>query len=127
VSRYPIDGKVRVRVVSNDLPRIAAAVKPQVALAVSKAAHDLEGHAKLNVVNRGLVDTGNLLRSIAATKHSELVWFVVVGATYGIYHEYGTRFMPARPFLLPAAELVRAAYLAAIAEAVKRGTGGRGR
>lgn len=42
----------------------------------------------------------------------------VVGTAveYGLYQEFGTRFMPAQPFLRPAADAVRGASAAAIAQ-----------
>ena len=40
--------------------------------------------------------------------------YVAVGANYGIYVEMGTVNMPAFPYLVPAAELIRPQYLAAM-------------
>ena len=39
---------------------------------------------------------------------------VAVGASYGLFVEYGTSKMAARPFLIPAAEKVQPAFLAAM-------------
>ena len=38
---------------------------------------------------------------------SSTVAYVAVGANYGIYVEFGTRNMPAQPYLTPAAEIVK--------------------
>lgn len=105
-----IRGKVGVRVVSNDFPRLAGEVRRRAGEYVAKAAHDIEAHTKRNIQGHGLVDTGNLMNSVRAVKVDALRWQVVVGADYGIYHELGTRFLPARPFLLPAATLVAPSY-----------------
>jgi HK97 gp10 family phage protein len=103
-----------VRVVYNHLPKIAAAIRPAAARAVAKAAFDIEGRAK----TLAPVDTGALRGSIAAQKVSDLAWRVSVGQEYGIYQEFGTRFMPAQPFLLPAAQAVGPSFLAAMRQLV---------
>jgi hypothetical protein len=65
---------------------------------VGKAAHDCEAAAKASAP----IDTGFLRNSIQALKISSGVWQVNVGAAYGVFLEFGTRFMAARPFLYPA-------------------------
>ena len=47
--------------------------------------------------------TGFLKSSIQVEKIAEALYWVVVGALYGIFQEFGTSRMPARPFLYPAA------------------------
>jgi HK97 gp10 family phage protein len=58
------------------------------------------------------VITGYLRDSI----HTEMVapghHKIVVGANYGVYEEYGTRYRPPHPYLRPAVQEVRAQYLA---------------
>ena len=46
-------------------------------------------------------------------------WLITVGAEYGIYQEYGTRFMPAHPYFTPAVEAVRPQFEAAVAAALR--------
>lgn len=53
------------------------------------------------------VRTGNLKRSIQRTLISPGHHKVTVGAYYGVYVEYGTRYMHAQPFFRPAIELAR--------------------
>jgi HK97 gp10 family phage protein len=92
------------------IPAVTAAVLAKAALVVTKAAMDIEAHAK----DRAPVDTGFLKNSIAAKKVGALSWEVEVHASYGVFQEMGTRFQPARPYFIPAIELVRPSYLAAM-------------
>lgn len=50
---------------------------------------------------------GYLKSSIKAKKVSEGVWVVEVEAYYGVYVEYGTRYMHAQPYFRPAISIVR--------------------
>lgn len=51
------------------------------------------------------VDTGFLRDSIHTEPgEDEFTTNIVVGASYGIYQEFGTRFQPGTPFLFPAVE-----------------------
>ena len=76
----------------------------------------IERHAR--IVRReaqGLapVDTGHLRSEIRADLSelaARLVAYVVSGATYGGFVEWGTRFMAAQPYLFPAAEADRADF-----------------
>lgn len=51
------------------------------------------------------VRTGYLKESIASTRTGRKVWKVEVGAHYGIYVEYGTRYMAAQPYFRPAIQV----------------------
>lgn len=59
--------------------------------------------AKLNAHVR----TGRMKKSIVSRKGSGGSWMVRVGAYYGIYENYGTRYRPAHPFFTTAVEQVR--------------------
>lgn len=109
-----IRGRIHVRVVFNDFPEIAAELERTVNLIVAKAAHDIEALTKRNIQGHGLIDTGAMLNSVIARPLNARQWVVTVGAHYGIYHEFGTRFLPARPFLGPAADEVKPAFLTAL-------------
>lgn len=50
----------------------------------------------------------------------ELLAYVAVGASYGVFVEYGTRRMPARPFLTPAADMNKAFFNKEIRDALRR-------
>lgn len=56
------------------------------------------------------VITGNLKRSIYRQRLAKYRHEVVVGAYYGVYENYGTRYRPPHPFWEPAIREARAAY-----------------
>lgn len=89
------------------LGAIAAELEGKAAAVVKKTAFDLEAHAKSVVP----VDTGNLKGHIETVIESGgLAATVTAEAEYGIYIEMGTAHMPARPYMTPAAELVRGPF-----------------
>lgn len=97
---------VEIEVRSNRLSAIAAGMKPKARTLVAKTVLDVEAQAKV----RAPVDTGALRNSIHGTMTGETEGEVAVGVEYGVYQEYGTRYMPAHPFMTPAAEAVRPAF-----------------
>jgi HK97 gp10 family phage protein len=97
------------------LPKLPAEVRRRLSLVVRKTAKDVEARAKV----RAPVDTGALKGSIQARPVDELTSEVVVGQEYGIYQEFGTVRMPARPYLRPAVEEVAPAFEQAIAQAIE--------
>jgi HK97 gp10 family phage protein len=120
----------------NKFPQSAQALHKAIAQVVRKTAFSVQAAAQQNAP----VDTGYLQNSIY-TRTSEssgfgqigtptkpdsyafpeveappddVTAYVAVAANYGIYQEYGTRYMPAQPFLTPAVELVRGDFEAAL-------------
>jgi HK97 gp10 family phage protein len=55
--------------------------------------------------------TGHLRSSIYREKVADMHHRVTVGAEYGVYVEYGTRNMAARPFFRPAIELHKREFI----------------
>lgn len=106
--------QVNTIVVFNHLPHIAGVLTERAALVVAKAAMDIEAHAKI----KAPVKTGALRASIQAVQVSQLHWRVSVGADYGIYLEYGTRYMAARPYFQPALDAVTPMFKAAMMKVV---------
>ena len=99
--------------VTNRLPQAAALIRSRIDQATRKAAFDIEGQAKSNCQQKHIVDTGNLMHSINA--HGDGAgWRVDSPANYSLYIEFGTRYQPARTFLVPAAEYVKPRYIAAL-------------
>jgi HK97 gp10 family phage protein len=102
------------------IPEIAAALSPEVMVAVEAGAETIVEAAKARVP----VDTGRLRDAI----HTEIEGagvYVVAGdreAFYGHIIEHGSVYAPARPFLLPALEETRAAVLAEVEAAIRRAT-----
>lgn len=84
----------------------------------------IEGKTKINITDRGLILTGKMRASVKAfLRQAKLVW-IVVGAFYAKFHEYGTSRIPARPFLRPAVDSTRREVLKTVARtlhiAIKR-------
>lgn len=96
------------------LPQIAAAMVPRAAAVVAKTASDVEAAAKTFAP----VDTGYLRSSIQAESTGHLSAVINAGANYAIYQEYGTRYQTGTPFMVPAAEQVRPAWIAAMGQIV---------
>lgn len=55
--------------------------------------------------------TGNLRSSIYREKVADMHHRITVGAEYGVYLEYGTRNMAARPFFRPAIEIYKREFI----------------
>lgn len=105
-----ITGRVHVRVVEDNTDRVVADLERHAEAIVATFAARIVAGAQQLVARHGLIDTGNLLNSIQARRLAAARWLVYVGAHYGIYHEMGTRYMVARPFLIPAAEAERTGF-----------------
>lgn len=89
---------------------IAAALPAKTRAVVRKAAFDVEGQAK----NRVPVDTGALKNSISVEIEGDgLRAIVAPHMEYALAVELGTRRKSAQPYMLPAAEAVRPAFIAA--------------
>ena len=101
-------GQVSVIVV-NHVKGTTAMIHGRISVAVRKAAMDIEAQAK----SRAPVDTGNLRGSIAASGH-DADYRVDSPANYSLYQEFGTRHMGAHPYMIPAAEHVKPALIAAL-------------
>lgn len=106
----------QTRVVFNQFPRVRAGMMNVARQAVAKAALDIQAQAQ----SRAAVDTGFLRSSIQARQvggnatSGSITWRVTVTAEYGVYVEYGTRFMDAQPFFFPAIEEVAPTFLEAM-------------
>ena len=111
-----------VRVVFNNLPKIAAALPDSIIGTVRDAAHKCETYAK-DVVP---VDTGALRASIRAVPVSETEWEIAPNTEYDIYVEFGTRKMAAQPYMRPAAEKIRKEYPDLVTDAIVFVIKGRG-
>lgn len=98
----------------NKFPEIANKVPGVFAQIVSKGALDCQANIQGFIRSNGQIDTGFMLNSVHVEPGaSELEKFVVVGAFYGVYQNYGTRYLPARPFFEPGVEKTRPGYEAA--------------
>lgn len=101
---------VTVTVEFDKFPSIAAALPEMTRAVVHKAAFDVEAQAK----NRVPVDTGALKNSIDTTfQRDGLLGIVAPHTDYALFVELGTRRQSAQPYMFPAADAVRPAFIAA--------------
>lgn len=101
---------ITTRVIFNKWPQVKAGMESKAEAATAKAAMDMEAGMKA----RAPVDTGFLRNSIQAQKIGPAHWRVTVGAEYGLYVEYGTRFTNAQPYFFPTIVEVSPTFLAAM-------------
>ena len=102
---------ITVEVRSNKFPCVNTQARARAATAVAKAALDIEGHAKSVVP----VDTGALKNSIQTEAgDSDLTKYVGPHTEYAVHVEYGTWKARAQPYMRPAAEAVRPAFIVAM-------------
>lgn len=94
---------------------------PELIAVVAIAAHNVERRAKDWVP----VDTGATKNSILP-RFSEGGMVAEIGPTtaYAPFLEFGTRFMAARPFMIPALEAERQPFLTAIAQLIEKAANG---
>lgn len=127
----------------NNFQDIANTIPSAAAKAVKKAAFDAQRHIQEHIVSNGQVDTGFMMNSVYVVTsegssykndarslpevpppESPTAAYVAVGAAYAAYQNYGTRFLPPRPFFEPGIEDTRAeidAALEAIRAAMEQG------
>lgn len=105
---------ISVTVQYNHFGALARKLPSLASIAVRKAAIDIMTNARMAAP----VLTGNLMNSIQVLIESATSALVTVGAEYGIYVEFGTRYMAARPYFMPAVELVAPQFEAALRNAL---------
>jgi HK97 gp10 family phage protein len=109
---------VTVRVVSNDLPKAAAAVHAAVVDQVKRSTFEVQARAQAVVPVR----TGTLRRSIHSVfEHGGLRGICGPSVSYGIFVELGTRHQPARPYMRPAAALILPKFAGELRAILRRG------
>tara|TARA_R110000824_G_scaffold68237_7_gene176637 strand:+ start:1189 stop:1533 length:345 start_codon:yes stop_codon:yes gene_type:complete len=65
-------------------------------------AMETAARAQGNIRNVGAIDTGFMVNTTAARKISDTLWSIGTAAFYGVFIEFGTIHMAARPWLQPA-------------------------
>jgi HK97 gp10 family phage protein len=85
---------------------LSAAVRGAAASTVAKAALEMQAEAR----RLAPVRTGRLRDSIRARQLGPTSWVVEIGVDYGGYVEFGTSRAPARPYMRPAFEKVKAKF-----------------
>ena len=116
-------------VVFNDakLLELRAALHDAAVDVVSSTAFQIEAEAKVHAPRdpaRPPQDlkqkvTGALRGSIQTHMEKPLRWQVYVGVMYGAFQEFGTRYIPARPYLGPAVEKYKQQFYDRIKALVK--------
>jgi HK97 gp10 family phage protein len=113
---------IEIRFKSNNIEKISQEIRERVASLVAKTAEDIVADAKRNAPVR----TGFLRNSIESdvdrkgnASFSRITATIRVKASYGIFVEIGTRKMAAQPFLIPAVESSRQAFLDAMKNILK--------
>ncbi len=88
---------------------------------VSETATECRDNIKGFIVSNGQVRTGFMRDSVHVENGpDEQTKFVIVGAPYGVYQNYGTRYIPARPFFEPGIEQTRPGFEARLANIESR-------
>lgn len=101
----------------NNIPSIQKRVSSNSAAASYNYARRTTTFAKQRVH----VITGYLRDSIHHEKIEYGKHKVVVGASYGVYEEYGTRYRPAHPYFRPAIQDAKRLFMADMARVFKAG------
>jgi hypothetical protein len=100
----------------NNFAKLAAALPGICEQVVTKTATDAQGNIQAQIVANGQVDTGFMLNSVHVEDgENSTTKYVKVGAEYGPPQNYGTRYIPARPFFEPGIEKTRPGFEAAVA------------
>ena len=89
---------------------------------VERAALHIEGDAKQRVADWPAVDSGDMMKSIKANKIDQEGLEYEIGPTeeYSPFVEYGTIYMRARPFMVPAAEQEMPRFFRAVQEIFRK-------
>jgi HK97 gp10 family phage protein len=87
--------------------------RAKAAMAAGKSGHLYDNHQASAPGEAPAVDTGTLLNSLTSELEGPGTAVVYTNVEYASYLEYGTSRMAARPFLTPAVEAVRPAFLGA--------------
>ncbi len=95
----------------NHFPQIAAALPLILADIVSEVADEGRQNIQGFIVSNGQVRTGYMHDSthVEPGSDAQSKW-IICGAFYGIFQNYGTRYMPGRPFWEPGLEQTRPGF-----------------
>lgn len=110
----------RITIQYNNLTKIAARLPEAASEIVRKAAFDVEANAKTQLWQGHGVDTGKLKNSISSEFPTPTSAIIAPHTEYAHFVEYGTRRMRAIPYMRPAAEKVKAAFLEALRKLEER-------
>ena len=108
----------KIYVKRNDIPNLIGDWQQEARRTVEEFSYALEAEMKQNIVEKDIIDTGALLGSTQVQRFEDGGLTSYTGPTveYAIHHEYGTRFMAARPFVAPAVEAIRTDFIQTLKE-----------
>lgn len=104
----------KVTLDTRKLKALRGDLEPRAQQLINKVTFDVEASAK----DRAPVDTG-FLKNSGSSVIGRLKNIVQFTAEYATFQEFGTRFMAANPFLIPALEQHRKAFNAAWKKLIK--------
>ncbi len=87
---------------TSGLRRLEARAPGMADKAIELLARQTAAEAQRNIREVLAIDTSFMINTTAARRVKELMWSVGTAADYGVYIEYGTRFVSPRPWLGPA-------------------------
>ena len=112
--------RMRVTLDTHKLDVLQTGAGKKVDAILDKAAHDVEAGWKENIILKHVIDTGAYLNSVHVEgEHKPFERVIADGVEYGIFNEYGTSRMPARPCAGPAVEAVKDSFFEAMAGVFK--------
>jgi hypothetical protein len=95
----------------NNFGKIAAALPIALGEIVSETADEGRQNIQGFIISNGQVKTGFMHDSTHVEDGPDAqTKFIICGAFYGIFQNYGTRFLPARPFWEPGIEQTRPGF-----------------
>ncbi len=113
----------------NHFSNIAEALPQVLSQVVRKTAFDAQGHIQGFIRSNGQIDTGFMVNSVYTVTSEGSTYsggekalpevgrpdnpqtaYVAVGAAYAVYQNYGSRFMPGKPFFEPGIEATRPGF-----------------
>jgi HK97 gp10 family phage protein len=103
----------------NHFAQLAAAFEQGTHEGAEQVAQRARDHIKEWIQANGQVRTGTMLESVVAEGDT-----VMVQAPYAVYQNYGTRFLPARPFFELGLEQTASEMEQLLAEAIQAALGG---
>lgn len=102
-----VEIRITTRKQYNAIPSIIKTVQSNSA----QNAYNFSRRVQTSARRRAHVITGNMKRSIKSERISYGKHRVIVGAHYGVYEEYGTRYRPPHPFFRPAVNENKALFM----------------
>lgn len=117
----------------NHFPQIADQLDKALSKVVKATAFKAQANIQSQIQANGQIDTGFMMNSVYAVTSDGSTYsggehalpeveappdnktaYVAVGALYGIYQNYGTRYLPPRPFFEPGIEATQPDFEAAL-------------